>query len=92
MKVALLLGKHILAQLGATTAATAIDSGTQKKINHYEMTTLIISNQKMNDTKKIVKAFENSGVFLKGVTKTIESKTKKQKGGFLSNIIRQFRL
>ena len=92
MKVALLLGKHILARLGATTAATAIDAGIQKKINHSEITTLIISNEKMNDIKKIVKTFENSGVLLKGVTKSIESKTKKQKGGFLSNIIRQFRL
>ena len=38
----------------------------------------------MNDIIKIVRALEDSDVLLKGVTKTIESKTKEHKGGFLS--------
>ena len=38
----------------------------------------------MNDIIKIIKALENSGILLKGVTKTIENETKGQKGGFLS--------
>ena len=38
----------------------------------------------MNDIIKIVQALEDSDVLLKGVTKTIENKTKEQKGGFLS--------
>ena len=38
----------------------------------------------MNDIMKIIEALENSGILLKGVTKTIENETKEQRGGFLS--------
>ena len=38
----------------------------------------------MNDIMKIIEALENLGIFLKGVTKTIENETKEQRGGFLS--------
>ena len=43
----------------------------------------------MNDTMKIVQAFEDSNVLLKAVTKTIKNETKEQKGGFY--VIRFFR-
>ena len=33
---------------------------------------------------KVVQALENSGILLKGVTKTIKNETKEQKEGFLS--------
>ena len=36
---------------------------------------------------KIVQALENSGILLKGVTKTIKNETKEQKGGFLSMLL-----
>ena len=38
----------------------------------------------MNDIIKIIEALENSGILLKGVTKTIENETKEQRGAFLS--------
>ena len=38
--------------------------------------TLIISNVEMNDIVKIVQALEDSNIFLKGVTETIENETK----------------
>ena len=41
----------------------------------------------MNEIMKIVQALENSGVLLKGVTKTIKNETKEQKGGFLSMLL-----
>ena len=41
----------------------------------------------MNDIIKIVQALEDSNILLKGVTKTIEDETKKQKGGFLSMLL-----
>ena len=41
----------------------------------------------MNDMMRIVQAFEDSNILLKGVTKTIKSKTKEQKGGFLSMLL-----
>ena len=38
----------------------------------------------MNDTMKVIEALENSGILLKGISKTIENETKEQRGGFLS--------
>ena len=43
MKVAVPLAKNILAPLGITSAASAIDAGIQKKIHGSGTTTLIIS-------------------------------------------------
>ena len=48
---------------------------------------LVIENEGMNDIMKILEALENSGILLKGVTKTIENETKEQKGGFLSMLL-----
>ena len=84
MKVAVPLAKNILAPLGITAAASAIDAGIQKKIHGSGTTTLIISNKEMNDIIKIVQDLEDSNILLKGVTKTIKNETKKQKGGFVS--------
>ena len=49
MKVAIPLAKNNLAPLGITAAASAIDAGNQKKIHGSGTTTLIISNEEMND-------------------------------------------
>ena len=87
MKVAVALAKNILAPLGITAAASAIDAGIQKKIHGSGTTTLIISNEEMNDIMKIVQALEDSNILLKGVTKTIKNETKEQKGGFLSMLL-----
>ena len=87
MKVAVPLTKSILAPLGITAAASAIDAGIQKKIHDSETTTLIISNEEMNDITKIVQALADSNILLKGVTKTIKNETKEQKGGFLSMLL-----
>ena len=78
MKVAVRLAKNVLARLGITVAARAIDPGIQKKIHgsgRRSSTTLIISNEQMNEME-IVQAVEDSNIFLKGVTKTIKNKTK----------------
>ena len=82
MKVALPLAKNVLAPLGLTAAMSAIDGSIQKKI-HGSRVKLIIE-QDMNDIMKIIRALENSGILLKGVSKTIKNETKKQRGGFLS--------
>ena len=50
-------------------------------------TTLIISNEKMNDIMKIFQALEDSNILLKGVTKTIKNEAKEQKVGFLSMLL-----
>ena len=87
MKVAVPLAKNVLAPLRITPAASAIDAGIQKKIHGSGTTTLIISNEEMNDIMKIVQALEDSNILLKGVTKTIKNETKEQKGGFLSMLL-----
>ena len=87
MKVAIPLAKNVLAPLGITATASAIDGGIQKKIHCSGTTTLIISNEEMNDIMKIVQALEDSNILLKGVTKTIKNETKEQKGGFLSILL-----
>ena len=54
------------------------------------MTTLIISNNEIEDIIKIVKSLEDSGLLLKGVTETVQNEVKEQKGGFLSALLGKF--
>ena len=86
MKVALPLAKNVLAPLGLTAAMSAIDGSIQKKI-HGSGIKLIIEEEDMNDIMKIIEALKNSGILLKGVSKTIENETKEQRGGFLSMLL-----
>ena len=86
MKVAMPLAKNILVPLGLTTAVSAIDGSIQKKI-HGSGVKLIIEQEDMNDITKIIEALENSGILLKGVTKTIGNETKEQRGGFLGMLL-----
>ena len=87
MKVAMPLAKNVLAPLGLTAAMSAIDGSIQKKI-HGSGVKLIIEQEGMNDIMKVTEALENSGILLKGVSKTIENETKEQRGGFLSMLLR----
>ena len=75
MKVAMPLAKNVLAPLGLTVAMSAIDESIQKKIHGSEVK-LIIEQEDMNDIIKSIEALENSGILLKGVTKTIKMKLK----------------
>ena len=77
MKVAMPLAKNVLAPLGLSAAMSAIDGAT----------TLIISNDEINDILKIVKSLEDSGVLLKGVSETIQHEAKEYRGGFLSMLL-----
>ena len=86
MKVALPLAKNVLAPLSLTAAMSAIDGSIQKKI-HGSGVKLIIEEEDMNDIIKIIKALENSGILLKGVSKAIKNETKEQRGGFLSMLL-----
>ena len=84
------LAKSDLIPLGLTAAASAPDAGIHKKIlGSGHNTTLIISNDEMNDILKIVKSLENSGLLLEGVSDTIKNEAKEQKGGFLSMLLGQ---
>ena len=75
MKVVMPLAKNVLAPLGLTAAMSAIDGSIQKKL-HGAGVKLIIEEEDMKDTMKIIEVLENTGILLKGVSKTIENETK----------------
>ena len=50
-------------------------------------TTLIISNDEINNIIKIEKYLKDSGLLLKGVTEAVQNEVKEQKGGFLSMLL-----
>ena len=78
------LAKWVLISLGLTAAALAAYAGIHKKIlGSGNTTTLIISNNEMEDIIKIVKSLEDSGLLLEGVTETVQNEVKEQKRGFL---------
>ena len=83
------LAKSVLVPLGLTAAASAADAGIHKKIlgSGHNNTTLIISNDEMDDILKIVKSLEDSGLLLKGASETIQNEAKEQRGGFLSMLL-----
>ena len=75
MNVAMPLAKNVLVPLGLKAAMSAIDDSSHKKI-HGSGVKLIIKQEDMNDIMKIIEALENSGILLKGVSKTIENESK----------------
>ena len=83
------LAKSVLLPLGLTAAASAADEGIHKKIlgSGHNNTTLIISNDEMDDILKIAKSLEDSGALSKGVSERIQHKAKEQRGGFLSMLL-----
>ena len=83
------LAKSVLIPLGLTAAASAVDAGIHKKIlvSGTTATTLIISNNEIENIIKIVKSFEDSGLLLKRVTETVQNEVKEQKRGFLSMLL-----
>ena len=87
LKAGLTLLKSVIKPLGLlvlTAASLAINAGVLKKRYGSGKTTLVISNEEMNDIMKIVQVLENSNILLKDVTQTIKNETKEQKGRFLS--------
>ena len=81
MKEAMSLAQNVLTPLGLTAAMSAIDGSMQKKL-HGSGVKLIIEQEDMNDIIKIIEALENSGILLKGVTRTIENETKDKEEDF----------
>ena len=83
------LDKNVLIPLGLTTAAvaSAAEVALHKKIFGSGTTTLIISNEEMNDIMKIIKPLGESELLVKGVSETIENEAKIQKGGYLGILL-----
>ena len=53
------LAKSVLIPLGLTAVESATDAAIHKKMFGSDATTLIISNEEMNDIMKIVKFLKN---------------------------------
>ena len=83
------LAESVLIPSGLTTAAAAstTDVVIHKKMFGSGFTTLIISNEEMNDIIKIVKSLERFWLLIKVVTETIKNEAKKKKRGFLSILL-----
>ena len=56
--------KSVLIPLGLTPATSAADAGIHKKILGSGITTLIISNDEIEDIIEVVKSLEDSGLLL----------------------------
>ena len=72
------LAESVLIALGLTTGASETDAATQKNIYESGATTLIFSNEEMEDIMKIHKSLEESGLLIKGVSEIIKNKAKEQ--------------
>ena len=92
MKIAVPLAKNVLAPLGITTAASAIDAETQKKkkkkkrwFYKHDFNNFGWKNEWYN--QKICQSFEDYNILLKEVTKTINNEIKEQTRGFLNMLL-----
>ena len=68
------LAKSVLIPLGLIAAASATDAAIHEKMFGSGTTTLIISNEEMNDIMKVIKSLEESGLLMKGVRETSKMK------------------
>ena len=81
------LANSVLTPLGSPLAASVTDASNHKKMFGSGATTLIISNEEMNDVMKIVKSLEESGLLIKSISERIKTEAKVQKEGFLSMLL-----
>ena len=81
------LAKSVLISLQLTVAASATDAAVHKNIFGSGFTTLIISNEEMNDIMKVVKSLEESSLLIKSVSQTMKNELKEQKVGLLSMLL-----
>ena len=67
------LAKSVLLPLRLSAGMDAADAAIQKKPYGSGTTELIISNEEMEDIMKIVISVEESGLLMKGISKTIKN-------------------
>ena len=84
------LAKSVLIPLALSAGMSAADAAIRKKLYGSDCpsdlallkTALIISNEELEDKKKIVKSLQESGLLIKRINKKIKNETKVQKGWF----------
>ena len=70
------MDEGVLIPLELIAAASVTNAAIHKKMFGSGTTTLIISNEEMNDIMKIVKYLEESGLLIKGIAQTIKNEAK----------------
>ena len=84
------LAKSVLIPLALSAGMSAADAAIRKKLYGSDCpsdlallkTALIISNEELEDKKKIVKSLQESGLLIKRINEKIKNETKVQKGRF----------
>ena len=77
-----------LSKMPIRLAAVAVASAIHQKMFGLGVTTLIISNEEINDIMNVFKCLDESGLLTKGVSETIKNGAKEQKDGFLGMLLR----
>ena len=62
-------------------------TGIYKKTFQSGTTTLVFSNEDLNDMMKKIKSLKECGLLIKGVIETIKNEAKEKKGGFLGILL-----
>ena len=89
------LAKNVLIPSRLKAVASARDAAIHKKIfrsgtrpsDLAKQTTLLISNEEMNDILKVVKSREESSLLIKGVSEIIKNETRERLGGYFSILL-----
>ena len=81
------LPKSVLIPLGLMTATSATDAAILKKISRSCLTTIIVSNEEMNNIMKIIKCLEVFVLLIKEVSETIKNEPKEQRERFLGMLL-----
>ena len=77
------LAKSVLLLLGLSAGMSVADAAIQKKIYGSGTIAVVISNEEMKDIRRIVKSHKESGLLIKGISKTIKNEAKEPKEDFL---------
>ena len=81
------MAENFLLPFELSEGMSAAGATIQNKIYGSGCTSLIISNEEMEDKMKIVKSQEESVLLMKRISETIKNEAKEQKGGFLSVLL-----
>ena len=90
------LAKSVLIPLALSAGISAADAAIRKKLYGSDCpsdlallkTALIISNEELEDKKKIVKSLQESGLLIKRINKKNQKRNKSTKRTIFSNVIR----
>ena len=82
------LAKIVFIPLRLSAGMSAVNAAFQKKIYGSGTTSLIISNEEMEDIMKIVKSLEKSRILIKQISETIKNEAKEQKKRISFNVMR----